>query len=477
MLFNGKSSLILFLLCFFSLNLLSVEVTEYFFSFEIEDNTGDIVTTINYNKDFSLDDVYSSIDYYERFNLKENSFFYTFDFDFSNKKDYFFVFANDENNIKKTLKNDKNNRFNSIKKINGIIQSDLYYNHYFNSINKLNLFNKEFYENLIVQSDKENIYIQNEFKYDSNRNFGISNYSDFNYGKSKTVFSNLNFYQRIQNNRLDEFFLFEYDIAKQSFLGGANFSFSINNYKNGFEFYFDDFNYIFGYNFGLDFDFINYNISHYFETDFIDKYKIDFDFNLNFTYNDAVSFTISKINSSLEKKSFIEAIQKIDYYYEKNIYDIGLLNLKLKYRTFLFELNSFFYSSDNLFVLNLNKLPIFNIPDIFLKITFLFEFKRFIFDFSPYLDLINFTNYNTGLNISFNQFKINIVELSFGYNFLLKNNINILENRTNLRIDFNITNLGKLFIKGDVGIGINDLMNTKSINLLYFVEFGFRSYF
>jgi len=117
---------------------------------------------------------------------------------------YFFIFEKDDG-FKTGINKNKNKKTD--KNISGNIESLFFINDYFYSKNNLKLYNKELNENLYIQSDKEKIYISNDFNYKINPILDISNYSIFNYGNNKFFHTNLSFSQKNNKNRIKEFFL------------------------------------------------------------------------------------------------------------------------------------------------------------------------------------------------------------------------------------------------------------------------------
>ena len=203
MLFNGKNNLFIFLVLSFSLslyNLFSQELTEYLFFFEVEDNTSDKISSINYTKNFVLLDRYSSISYFDRFILNNQSLSYKTEVDFLENLTYLTIFYdNRDNSNDDTIRKGKksNNFYNNQKKerVNGFVKSIFYYNHFFFSDIELELSSKNLFETLNLSTDKKNLTLSNDLNFLDNKNFGLNNFTLFRYGESKDVFNNLSFNQ------------------------------------------------------------------------------------------------------------------------------------------------------------------------------------------------------------------------------------------------------------------------------------------
>lgn len=476
MLFNGKNRLLIIVLFFLTQNLSAIDITRYNILFELEDNTSDIITNKEYTKSFFLNDIFSSLEY-NSFDIIEREIEINLLSDFNNLEDISLLLTDDNNVIRTENTSDKINNKKDHNSIHGNIETCLFFNDYFINRNRLALYNDKFTETFLIENNKDILVIENNINYKIISPLTLSNYSLFNWGKDKLVFNNLLFNQNKKDKSFNESFFFEYNIKEAFFKSGTEFIFSIRGIGGNTRFYFDNYKYIFGQGFSFKHNLFSIYIYNEIETDFASIYHFNFNTDIAFTYKDLISTKIFKYDNKLKGENFNEYKKKIYNYYLKDIKEITGLEFQFQKNIYSFMLLAICYHSSYFLSIDLNKTPLIPTPSIFTKIDFEINFDKFKFSITPFYEIIDLAKNNFGLEILFDNIKVAFLYLKSGYTFAVLNNIDTIENKITLKVDFKTGKIGQIYLQSSLGLRNEDIMSNIKFKPIITFETGFKAFF
>jgi len=221
--YNGKNSLFLLIFLFSVTFSFGIGITPYIFIIEFEENTTDIVPNMIYYKDCSLDKIEPEVRYDKNYiKLKKLNYPKEIDIEQTNLIDDLEDNKNHDLIHTKQIENTLNKPIP--KKINFKIESNFFYNNFYYSTSNFEIFNKNVYERLFLQTDNNKINLNNIFKLNTTYNFNFENKIDFNYGKIyKEIYSNFIFTENLKNINFSEDIAFGYDIKNNFIKSGIFF--------------------------------------------------------------------------------------------------------------------------------------------------------------------------------------------------------------------------------------------------------------
>ncbi|OHD05784.1 MAG: hypothetical protein A2Z98_15270 [Spirochaetes bacterium GWB1_27_13] len=476
--YNGKNSLFLLIFLFSVTFSFGIGITPYIFIIEFEENTTDIVPNMIYYKDCSLDKIEPEVRYDKNYiKLKKLNYPKEIDIEQTNLIDDLEDNKNHDLIHTKQIENTLNKPIP--KKINFKIESNFFYNNFYYSTSNFEIFNKNVYERLFLQTDNNKINLNNIFKLNTTYNFNFENKIDFNYGKIyKEIYSNFIFTENLKNINFSEDIAFGYDIKNNFIKSGIFFLVEIKKqFVPQFLFYYNGLDFFIGGGFSYKNNFLETKINNDIQLDFVKNYKFNFDFYINFNYSSIFSLSLIKTDDRFKGENFYKYKKIIDDKEEKNILSLSGIDFKFNKNIVFFNILTIFYFDYYFLSIDLIRNIVFNKPNIFCKFELAFDLKYFLLNFSSDINLSDLKTIDTRFLLEFRDIKTNFITFNAGLASYLKNNFDTIEITSNIKIDFNITKNGLLYTRFNGGLALNNLKSNISAQFIYFIEGGFKAFF